>query len=88
MNTALQRDHTIKFEVTDNGMGMDKDAQEKIFSALFSTKGEKGTGLGLLVTEKIVKESGGTLSVESELGEGTTFTMYLPYEDLSGEGIG
>lgn len=88
VNTALQRDHTIKFEVTDNGMGMGKDAQEKIFSALFSTKGEKGTGLGLLVTEKIVKENGGTLSVESELGKGTTFTMYLPYEDLSGAGIG
>jgi signal transduction histidine kinase len=87
VNTELQKDHKIKFEVTDNGMGMDKDAQEKIFSTLFSTKGEKGTGLGLLVTEKIVKESGGELSVESELGKGTTFTMCLPYKNLPATGI-
>jgi two-component system, NtrC family, sensor kinase len=85
--TELQEDHKIKFKVKDNGMGMDKDTKTQLFSALFSTKGENGTGLGLLVTDKIVKESEGTLKVDSELGNGTTFTMYLPYTNLSGAGI-
>ena len=55
----------------------------KIFSSLFSTKGERGTGLGLLVTEKIIKENGGKISVASEPGNGTTFTIYLPYQEVA-----
>ncbi|MEJ2717289.1 MAG: HAMP domain-containing sensor histidine kinase [Deltaproteobacteria bacterium] len=68
----------VVFEVSDNGVGMDEETKTKVFSSFFSTKGSKGTGLGLLVTSKIVQEHGGEISFESEPGEGTTFTISLP----------
>jgi len=83
--TEIKGDHTIRFEVADNGMGMDNETREKIFSTLFSTKGERGTGLGLLVTEKVIKENGGTIHVASEKGNGTTFTVYLPFQETRGK---
>jgi signal transduction histidine kinase len=81
LTTEIEENHIIRFEVADNGMGMDKETKEKIFSSLFSTKGERGTGLGLLVTEKIIKENGGEINVASKPGNGTTFTVYLPYQE-------
>jgi len=68
---------TIVLEVTDNGIGMTDQVKERLFSRFFSTKGGHGTGLGLLVTEKIVKEHGGRIAVESSLGQGTTFSVRL-----------
>ena len=68
----------ISFDVVDNGMGMNREVQSKLFGRFFSTKGGKGTGLGLLVTQKIVDEQGGNISFESEPGKGTTFTMRFP----------
>ncbi len=82
VTTAVEENYIIRFEVADNGMGMDEETKEKIFSSLFSTKGERGTGLGLLVTEKIIKENGGKINVASEPGNGTTFTIYLPYQEV------
>ncbi len=84
LTSALQEDHRMRFEVVDNGMGMDEETREKLFSALFSTKGEKGTGLGLLVTEKIVRENGGSIEVESSPGRGATFRIHLPYQEAHG----
>ena len=83
VTTAVEENYIIRFEVADNGMGMDEETKEKIFSSLFSTKGERGTGLGLLVTEKIIKENGGKINVASEPGNGTTFTIYLPYQEVA-----
>jgi signal transduction histidine kinase len=77
----MEKDHMIRFQVADNGIGMDNKTKEKLFASPFSTKGERGTGLGLLVTEKIVKESGGVINVTSELGKGTSFTIRLPYRE-------
>jgi signal transduction histidine kinase len=68
----------VRFDVEDNGMGMTKEVQEKLFDRFFSTKGGRGTGLGLMVTRKIVDEHGGTMSFESEPGKGTTFSMLFP----------
>jgi signal transduction histidine kinase len=68
----------VVFEVSDNGVGMDEETKTKVFSSFFSTKGSKGTGLGLLVTSKIVQEHGGEISFDSEPGEGTTFSISLP----------
>ena len=70
----------ICFKVEDNGIGMNKEVKEKIFSSFFSTKGAKGTGLGLLVTKKLVEEHEGTINVVSKEGEGTVFTIRLPYK--------
>ncbi|NVL90408.1 MAG: GHKL domain-containing protein, partial [Desulfobacterales bacterium] len=78
MKTRNEGD-VIRFDIVDNGMGMTKEVQEKFFERFFSTKGGKGTGLGLLVTRKIVNEHGGTISFESEPGKGTTVTMRFPY---------
>jgi len=58
----------IVIEVSDNGCGMDEEIKEKIFSRFFSTKGGQGTGLGLLLSKKIVEEHGGPISFDSMLG--------------------
>ena len=58
---------------------MSEEVQEKLFTSFFSTKGAKGTGLGLLVTRKLIEEHHGTIKVVSQLGKGTTFTIRLPY---------
>jgi signal transduction histidine kinase len=69
----------IRLDVVDNGKGMPKEVQEKLFQRFFTTKGGKGTGFGLLVTRKIVDEHGGTVCFESSPGKGTTFTIRLPH---------
>ncbi len=68
------------FEVEDDGIGMDRETREKIFSLFFSSKGLKGTGLGLFITNKIVDKHGGSIKVESEPGHGTRFLVRLPLE--------
>ncbi|MBN1843757.1 MAG: response regulator [Deltaproteobacteria bacterium] len=73
-----KEDGGIRFEIADNGVGMTQEIQESLFEDFFSTKGPKGTGLGLLVTRKIVDEHGGTITFDSTPGEGTTFIMRFP----------
>jgi signal transduction histidine kinase len=65
-------------EVSDQGTGIPPEARDKVFDLLYSTKGSKGTGLGLALTKKIVEEHGGTVSFDTEMGRGTTFYMRLP----------
>ena len=65
-------------EVQDNGTGIAPDALERIFQPFYSTKGQKGTGLGLAVTKKIIDEHRGTIQATSTLGGGTTFRITLP----------
>jgi PAS domain S-box-containing protein len=79
VRTALETDDRIRFEVEDNGAGMSKEVRNRLFTSFFSTKGHRGTGLGLMVTRKMVEEHGGTITVSSELGKGTVFTMRLPF---------
>mgnify|MGYP000594087912 CR=1 FL=1 len=68
----------VRISVSDNGEGMDKQTKRNLFQPFHSTKGLKGTGLGLVVTKKIVDEHGGKIEVWSEPRQGTTFTMTLP----------
>jgi PAS domain S-box-containing protein len=66
------------FEVEDDGCGMEPEVQEKVFTSFFTTKGLGGTGLGLLVTKKIVREHGGRIKVESQPGVGSCFRLEIP----------
>jgi signal transduction histidine kinase len=68
---------TLLLEVTDNGTGMTDEVKAKLFRGLFSTKAGRGTGLGLLNTQKIIQEHGGEISVETQTGQGTTFSVRL-----------
>jgi PAS domain S-box-containing protein len=77
-----QSEDELVFEVTDNGGGMDWEVKGKVFTTFFTTKGNKGTGLGLLTTRKIVQEHGGQVEVESAPGEGATFRIRLPLRRL------
>lgn len=71
--------HHVKIQFADDGHGIPKEDLERIFEPFFSTKiGKGGTGLGLSITYSLVKELGGSLDVESQLGKGTTFTVTLP----------
>jgi PAS domain S-box-containing protein len=82
VKTDIEDDNYVRFEVTDNGSGMDDEVKARLFSTFFSTKGAKGTGLGLLVTGKLIEEHNGTIDVESELGKRTTFTFRLPFNSV------
>ncbi|MBN1688072.1 MAG: HAMP domain-containing histidine kinase [Candidatus Omnitrophica bacterium] len=69
---------TYQITVEDNGQGMSEEVRAKLFQAFFSTKGEKGTGLGLMVIDKTVKAHHGKIAVESEIGKGTKFILTFP----------
>ncbi len=73
----------LLIEVADNGQGMSDEVKRNLFKKFYSTKGSKGTGLGLLVTRKVVEENRGTITFESTLGKGTSFKIKLPFR--SGE---
>lgn len=70
----------IEVAVSDTGAGIAQEEINNIFEPFYSTKGQKGTGLGLSVIWGIVDNHGGTISVQSKVGQGTTFTVRLPAE--------
>jgi len=79
MNLEARAGHYVKISVTDSGVGMPPEIQEKIFEPFFTTKElSKGTGLGLSTVLAIVKSHHGLINVYSEVGNGTTFHVYLP----------
>ena len=75
---ARYDDHHLVFEVEDTGIGMTPEIQEHIFEPFFSASGRGGTGLGLLIVRNIVESHGGTLSVRSSPGHGTSFYIRVP----------
>jgi len=68
----------IAIEVADTGIGIDDDAVEKVFDPFFTTKRRVGTGLGLSISQTLVKRQRGQISVVSQIGMGSTFSVWLP----------
>ncbi|MGZ0723284.1 two-component system sensor histidine kinase ZraS [Kluyvera cryocrescens] len=77
VSVAEYGDGRVKLSVADSGKGMTAEQRQAIFTPYFTTKAE-GTGLGLAVVQNIVEQHGGTIHVESTLGKGSVFTLYLP----------
>jgi len=77
-----EEDEVLRFEVIDDGVGMDHAVMSRVFTTFFTTKGGGGTGLGLLTTRKIVQEHGGCISLDSKPGEGSIFRIELPRKRL------
>ncbi|MEK6282294.1 MAG: PAS domain S-box protein [Acidobacteriota bacterium] len=75
----------LRLQFADTGTGMPDDVRQKIFDPFFSTKGAQGTGLGLSVSYSIIERHEGSISVASELGGGTTFTIELPTAEVKSE---
>lgn len=68
----------VAYRVCDNGPGMDAETQKHLFKGFFSTKGTRGTGIGLMMTKRVVERHGGRIEVRSGRGAGTCFTLHLP----------
>lgn len=68
----------VRIAITDNGCGISPENMKRIFEPFFSTKPKQGTGLGLSITYGLVKKLGGMIEVQSQVGQGTTFTITLP----------
>jgi signal transduction histidine kinase len=80
---SLSEDRSVRIQVQDTGQGIPLDKMKSIFSPFFTTK-DKGTGLGLAVTYKIIQDHGGDISVDSKPGHGAKFTFTIPiYQDMN-----
>ncbi len=71
-------DEFLRFRIEDNGIGMDEETRGKIFTLFFSSKGARGTGLGLFISSRIVEQHKGSISVESTPGQGSVIEITLP----------
>ncbi len=76
--SARDRGGNVEIAVEDNGMGMDQETREKIFTLFFSSKGRKGTGIGLFISNQTIEQHGGAISVTSEPGKGARFVISAP----------
>ncbi len=75
----------VLVQVQDEGIGMDASTQARAFEAFFTTKPDRGTGLGLWVVQGVVNDCGGRIAIQSTLGQGTTVSVWLPAAEHAGE---
>ena len=78
VRTQKKRGWAVEYQVVDNGSGMTKEVKEKIFQRFFSTKGSAGTGIGLMISKKIIDGHKGVIEVESDVKIGSKFIIRIP----------
>ncbi|MDJ0831381.1 MAG: response regulator [Desulfobacterales bacterium] len=78
LKTSKAKGWAVAYQISDDGPGMEADVQKRIFQGFFSTKGTEGTGIGLMMSKKIVDQHRGDIEVISAKGRGTTITIRLP----------
>ena len=82
--TAVEGDR-VTCAIADTGAGMTEEVRRRVFDPFFTTKGERGTGLGLSVVYGIIARHGGDVDVQSEVGQGSVFTVRMPNSEAGGE---
>jgi signal transduction histidine kinase len=85
--TSRRIESQVEISISDSGEGIPPELIDRIFEPFYSTKGEKGTGLGLTIVYNIIESIGGDISVESQSGVGTRFVILLPVPSLPAEAI-
>ena len=75
---AERKETGLVITISDNGSGMDRETRDKIFTLFFSSKGKRGTGIGLFISNQTIEQHGGSIRVESAPREGSTFVITLP----------
>jgi signal transduction histidine kinase len=78
IRTKKPKGWAVEYQVVDTGSGMNQEIQDKLFQSFFSTKGTRGTGIGLMMTKKIVDQHQGVIEVTSQKGAGSTVIIRLP----------
>ena len=78
LTTAVDETKGLQVSIADNGNGISPEHQDKIFELFYTTKGSRGSGLGLPMVKKFIEKMGGSLKLESEAGAGATFIMSFP----------
>ncbi|BCS88251.1 histidine kinase [Pseudodesulfovibrio sediminis] len=76
--SAQRKGTDLVITIEDNGMGMDPETRDKIFTLFFSSKGKRGTGIGLFISNQTIEQHGGTIEVDSTPAQGSTFVITLP----------
>jgi len=82
LRSARREGWAVEYQVEDTGCGMDEEIKAKVFQQFFSTKGSRGTGLGLMIARKIIHEHNGTIEVVSEKDKGSLFSITLPEKKM------
>lgn len=80
ISTEVRDSSNIQISLSDNGVGIAKEHIKEIFTREFTTDKDKGTGIGLFITKKVVDRYGGTIKVHSQVAQGTTFIITIPFK--------
>ncbi len=78
LTVTIEPEEMVCFCIQDNGIGMDQETREKMFTLFFTSKGSRGTGLGLFIAHRVILQHGGTVHVTSALNQGTELIIRLP----------